>query len=71
MYQSDESDFKLKHAILDFILAENPKFSDELYIQAKRCLIDTLGVAIAARNTEVSRVLKVEPPFTAQGLLIA
>jgi 2-methylcitrate dehydratase PrpD len=58
MYQSDESDFKLKHAILDFILAENPKFSDELYIQAKRCLIDTLGVAIAARNTEVSRVLE-------------
>ena len=58
MYQSYESDFKLKHAILDFIHAESPKFSDELYSQARRCLIDTLGVAIAARKTEVSRVLE-------------
>ncbi|MDG1707325.1 MAG: MmgE/PrpD family protein [Emcibacteraceae bacterium] len=48
----------MKHAILDFIHAENPNFSDELYSQAKRCLIDTLGVAIAARKTEVSRILE-------------
>ncbi|MBT6330416.1 MAG: MmgE/PrpD family protein, partial [Kordiimonadaceae bacterium] len=48
----------MKHAILDFIHDENPDFSDELYSQAKRCLIDTLGVAIAARTTETSQILE-------------
>jgi 2-methylcitrate dehydratase PrpD len=48
----------VKHAILDFIHDENPDFSDELYSQAKRCLIDTLGVAIAARTTETSQILE-------------
>tara|TARA_R110002096_G_scaffold257381_1_gene450806 strand:+ start:134801 stop:136111 length:1311 start_codon:yes stop_codon:yes gene_type:complete len=49
----------VKHAILDFIHDENPNFSDELYQHAKRCLIDTLGVAIAARSTETSRILEI------------
>lgn len=48
----------MKQAILDFIHDENPNFSDELYIQAKRCLLDTLGVAIGARNTETSQILE-------------
>ncbi|MDA0707578.1 MAG: MmgE/PrpD family protein [Proteobacteria bacterium] len=48
----------MNHNILDFIHEENPCFSDELYNQAKRCLIDTLGVAIAARTTKTSQILE-------------
>ena len=47
----------MNHAILDFIHDKNPDFSDELYSQAKRHLIDTLGVAIAARKTKTSEIL--------------
>ena len=47
----------MNHAILDFIHDKNPDFSDELYSQAKRHLVDTLGVAIAARKTKTSEIL--------------
>lgn len=47
----------MSHPILDFIHDENPCFSDDLYEQAKRCLVDTLGVAVAAKITEPSQIL--------------
>lgn len=47
----------MKHDILDFIHEPDPQFSEELYEQAKICLIDTLGVAIAASSTTTSKIL--------------
>lgn len=47
----------MSQPILDFIHDKNPNFSDDLYEQAKRCLIDTLGVAVAAKTTTPSEIL--------------
>ena len=47
----------MSYPILDFIHQENTNFTDDLYTQAKTCLLDTLGVAVAAKTTEPSSIL--------------
>lgn len=47
----------MRHHILDYIHDPSPDFSDEIYAQAKRCLLDTLGVAAAAKSTQTSQIL--------------
>ena len=47
----------MKNTILDFIHQDGSQFNDELYRQAKRCLLDLLGTAAGATTTESSQIL--------------
>ena len=47
----------MKNTILDFIHQDDSQFNDELYKQAKRCLLDLLGTAAGATVTESSQIL--------------
>ncbi|MGY0399408.1 MAG: MmgE/PrpD family protein, partial [Ostreibacterium sp.] len=47
----------MKDTILNFIHQDDAQFSDELYTQAKRCLLDLLGVAAGATVNESSQIL--------------
>ncbi len=47
----------MQKKILDFIHQTDTQFSSSLYSQAKRCLLDLLGVAAAASLNESSQIL--------------
>jgi len=47
----------VKKTILDFIHRDDARFSSELHRQAKRCLLDLLGVAAGASLSESSQIL--------------
>ncbi len=47
----------MKKSILDFIHQDDGRFSSDLHRQAKRCLLDLLGVAAGASLSESSQIL--------------